>query len=71
MSNAVKKITAIRIKKYLKKFQYFLEVQSILFDLFLCLAEALIGAIKKNNIKEMTIIRKKKIKFKSTKELKV
>ena len=47
MSNAVKKTTAIRIKKYLKKFQYFLEVQSILFDLFLCLAEALIGAIKK------------------------
>ena len=66
MSNAVKKTTAIRIKKYLKKFQYFLEAQSILFDLFLCLAEALIGAIKKNTVKEMTIIREKIIKFKST-----
>ena len=56
----------IKIKKYLKKFLYLPDVQSILSDLFLCFSDALSGANKKNTAKEAVMIIEKKIKFKST-----
>ena len=56
----------IKIKKYLKKFLYLPDVQSILSGLFLCFSEALSGANKKNTANEAAMINEKKIKFKST-----
>ncbi len=56
----------IKIKKYLKKFLYLPDVQSILSGLFLCFSDALSGANKKNTVNEAAMINEKKIKFKST-----
>ena len=56
----------IKIKKYLKKFLYLPDVQSILSGLFLCFSDALSGANKKNTANEAAMINEKKIKFKST-----
>ena len=56
----------IKIKKYLKKFLYLPDVQSILSGLFLCFSDALSGANKKNIANEAAMINEKKIKFKST-----
>ena len=56
----------IKIKKYLKKFLYLPDVQSILSGLFLCFSDALRGANKKNTANEAAMINEKKIKFKST-----
>ena len=56
----------IKTKKYLKKFLYFPDDQFILSDLFLCFADALSGANKKNTANEAAIIIEKIIKFKST-----
>ena len=59
-------IVNIKIKKYLKKFLYLPDVQSILSGLFLCFSDALSGANKKNTANEAAMINEKKIKFKST-----
>ena len=56
----------IKTKKYLKKFLYLPDDQFILFGLFLCFADALRGANKKNTANEAAIIIEKIIKFKST-----
>ena len=56
----------IKTKKYLKKFLYFPDDQFILSSLFLCFADALSGANKKNTANEAAIIIEKIIKFKST-----
>jgi hypothetical protein len=56
----------IKTKKYLKKFLYLPDDQFILSGLFLCFADALNGANKKNTANEEVIIIEKKIKFKST-----
>jgi hypothetical protein len=56
----------IKIKKYLKKFLYLPDVQSILSGLFLCFSDALSGANKKNTANDAAMINEKKIKFKST-----
>jgi len=56
----------IKTKKYLKKFLYLPDVQSILSGLFLCFSDALSGANKKNTANEAAMINEKKIKFKST-----
>lgn len=56
----------IKTKKYLKKFLYFPDDQFILSGLFLCFADALSGANKKNTANEAAIIIEKIIKFKST-----
>ena len=56
----------IKTKKYLKKFLYLPDDQFILSGLFLCFADALSGANKKNTANEAVIIIEKKIKFKST-----
>ena len=56
----------IKIKKYLKKFLYLPDAQSILSGLFLCFSDALSGANKKNTANEAAMINEKKIKFKST-----
>ena len=56
----------IKIKKYLKKFLYLPDVQSILSGLFLCFSDALSGANKKNTANEAAMINEKKKKFKST-----
>ena len=56
----------IKTKKYLKKFLYFPDDQFILSGLFLCFADALSGANKKNTANEAAMINEKKIKFKST-----
>jgi hypothetical protein len=56
----------IKTKKYLKKFLYLPDDQFILSGLFLCFADALSGANKKNTANEAAMINEKKIKFKST-----
>ena len=56
----------IKTKKYLKKFLYLPDDQFILSVLFLCFADALSGANKKNTANEAAIIIEKIIKFKST-----
>ena len=50
----------IKIKKYLKKFLYLPDVQSILSGLFLCFSDALSGANKKNTANEAAMINEKK-----------
>lgn len=58
-------IEIIAIKNILKKGEFLL-FQLIRLDLFLCLADALIGPIRKNTAKDPIINMPKKTLFKST-----